>query len=180
VARFAEYEPLNHGAPPPAGLETRPATTRELRELAAIRAARDDIPESSAAANFERLFALAVEGTAAVIVAATAETIVGYGTAEHMARAALPAGWYLGGVVVVPAHRRRGIGARLTRVRLEWVAQRAGQAFYFVNGSNRASIDLHTPFGFREIARDLQVPGLTFTDGIGLLFRTDFPLRAGR
>jgi ribosomal protein S18 acetylase RimI-like enzyme len=93
--------------------------------------------------------------------------------AERLVRIGLPEGWYLGGVVVDPLQRRRGIGARLTRERLAWIAARAGQAYYFVNERNRASIDLHARLGFRELARDIRVTGLTFTGGVGLLFGLD-------
>ena len=175
MARFAEYEPERRGTPPPDGLTTRPATASDLPARAALRAARDGIPEASAAANFERLLARAERGETAVRGAWVGEAPAGYGTVEHLAWEGLPAGWYLGGVVVSPALRRRGIGARLTQERLDWVAQRGREAFYFVNARNRASIDLHAPFGFREVARDIRVPGLTFTDGIGLLFRAELP-----
>ncbi len=82
-----------------------------------------------------------------------------------------PEGWYLGGVIVRPAWRRRGIGAALTAERLAWIAQRAGEAYYFVNARNRASIALHEPFGFVEVTRDFAFPGVTFEGGEGILFR---------
>jgi ribosomal protein S18 acetylase RimI-like enzyme len=175
VALFADYEPERRGTPLPVGLATRPATASDVPALAALRAARDGIPEASAAANFERLLARAESGDAVVRGAWVAEALAGYGTVERLAWEGLPAGWYLGGVVVAPALRRRGIGARLTQERMEWVAERGREAFYFVNARNRASIDLHAPFGFREVARDIRVPGLTFTGGIGLLFRAELP-----
>ena len=82
---------------------------------------------------------------------------------------------YLGGVVVTPTHRRQGIAARLTRARLDWIAARAERAYYFTNERNRASVDLHARFGFQELVRGLQVPGLTFVGGVGLLFGVDLP-----
>ncbi|MGH9844945.1 MAG: GNAT family N-acetyltransferase [Blastocatellia bacterium] len=82
-----------------------------------------------------------------------------------------PAGWYLMGLVVTPAFRRRGIGVELTRRRLDWIAERAGEAFYFVNAQNRASIALHEAFQFEEVARDFTYPGVTFTGGVGILYR---------
>jgi GNAT superfamily N-acetyltransferase len=171
VSRFAEYEPLRRGTGPPAGLTTRFAGPADVPHLARLQAARDGIPEASAAANFERLLERADTSQAAVLAAGMEGAIVGYGNVEHLEREGLPAGWCLGGVVVAPPHRRRGIGARLTQERLAWIAARAREAYYFVNSTNRASIDLHAPFGFREIERDLRGPGLTFTGGIGLLFR---------
>jgi GNAT superfamily N-acetyltransferase len=178
VARFAEYQPDRHGAAPSPGLRTRLATAGDVPHLARLQAQRDDIPEASARANFERLLRRMDEGDAAVFVADVADEVAGYGTVDHLERVGLPPGWYLGGVVVAPEHRRRGIGARLTRERLAWISARAREAYYFVNSANRVSLDLHAPFGFREIARDLAGPGLTFTGGSGLLFRADLPLRS--
>jgi GNAT superfamily N-acetyltransferase len=127
---------------------------------------------------FARLLAQAEGANALVLVAVIEGALAAYGVTERLSRARLPEGWYLGGVVVAPARRRRGIGARLTKERLDWIADRAREAYYFVNGRNRASIDLHARFGFREIVRDLRVPGITFSDGIGLLFRADLPVPA--
>ena len=45
--------------------------------------------------------------------------------------------------------------------------------YYFANSSNLASIDLHAGFGFQEVARDIDVPGLACTGGVGILFRTE-------
>jgi len=42
-----------------------------------------------------------------------------------------PAGNYLGGVVVAPGFRRRGVGLDLTRARLDWIWPRASTAYYF-------------------------------------------------
>ena len=51
--------------------------------------------------------------------------------------------------------------------------QRADEAFYFANSTNRASIDLHEQFGFREMMRDFRYPHCTFRNGIGILFRLE-------
>src|SRR5947209_20025307 len=82
----------------------------------------------------------------------------------------VPRGWYLTGVIVGPAFRRRGIGAELTRRRLAWVAERADEAFYFASARNLSSIDLHAQFGFREVKPDFAFPGATFTGGRGVMF----------
>jgi len=65
------------------------------------------------------------------------------------------------------------VGERLTRDRLDWIAARSREAYYFANERNRATIDLHAPFGFVEVARDIRSPGLTFSGGVGLLLRSD-------
>ena len=88
---------------------------------------------------------------------------------------AAPEGWYLGGIIVVPEHRRRGIGRELTRRRLQWLRDRgASEAWFVVNADNRASIDLHRPFGFREVTRDFVQRGVSFSGrGEGILFHVD-------
>ena len=83
-----------------------------------------------------------------------------------------PEGWYLTGVVVVPEHRRRGVGAELTRARLAWIGRRSGAAYYCASAKNRTTHDLHAPHGFAEVTRDFSLPGVTFTGG-GILFRAE-------
>ncbi len=129
---FADYEPLKHGTSALPGLSIRPATRDELPALAAIRAAQDGIPEEEAGAVFgARQFASADAGLAQVLVATVAGVPVAYGVAHRMALPGLPDGWYLGGVVVTPTHRRLGIAARLTRARLDWIAARAERVAFF-------------------------------------------------
>jgi hypothetical protein len=65
--------------------------------------------------------------------------------------------------------RRRGIAHALTRARLDRLAP---PVYYFANERNRASIDLHAPFGFQELTRDFWHPDVTFTGGGGILFVT--------
>jgi aminoglycoside 6'-N-acetyltransferase I len=76
-----------------------------------------------------------------------------------------PAGHYLGGVVVAPGFRRRGVGSALTRARLEWIWSRASVAYYFTNELNAASIRMHETLGFRPVARFSEVRGVTADDG---------------
>jgi predicted N-acetyltransferase YhbS len=175
---FADYEPERHGEPSPAGTAIRVATDDDVAAYAALRLERGDATEAEAVSVFRRLLLRARAGEARVLVAAVGERVVAYGAAERLALPTLPAGWYLGGVVVTSEMRRRGIGARLTRERLAWIAERDPRAYYFVNERNRASIDLHAAFGFREAMRDLRVPGMTFQGGVGLLFEADLPPRA--
>ena len=87
---------------------------------------------------------------------------------------AAPAGWYLLGLVVAPECRRRGIGRALTLARLEAVAGRAAEIWYFANARNRSSLDLHAELGFAEVTRDFWFPGLTFDGGVGVLARLGF------
>lgn len=76
-----------------------------------------------------------------------------------------PAGHYLGGVVVAPGFRRRGVGSALTLARLEWIWSRASTAYYFTNEHNTASIRMHETLGFRPVARLPQIRGVTADDG---------------
>lgn len=135
--------------------------------LAALRAARGD----ASLADAERAFERQLGSGALVLVATSRGTALAYGVAERLAIETLPEGWYLTGVVVTPSERRRGIATRLTRRRLDWIGQRAEEAYYFVNEVNRVSIDLHAGFGFEPIAHDIHVPGVTFRGGRGVLHR---------
>jgi ribosomal protein S18 acetylase RimI-like enzyme len=85
----------------------------------------------------------------------------------------VPEGWYLLGVVVRPAFRRRGVARELTRKRLEWLRTRCDEAYYFANAENRVSIELHETFGFKEVTRDFSYPGVSFAGEEGILFRAD-------
>lgn len=76
-----------------------------------------------------------------------------------------PAGYYLGGVVVAPAFRRRGAGSSLTRARLDWIWLRASTAYYFTNEHNTASIRMHETLNFRPLARYTKIRGVTADDG---------------
>ena len=72
-----------------------------------------------------------------------------------------PAGHYLGGVVVAPGFRRRGIVSALTRARLEWIWSRALVAYNFTNEYNTASIRMHETFNFWPVARFPEIRGVT-------------------
>ena len=111
------------------------------------------------------------------VLGAGAGAVVGYGRARYFeprpdapAQVA-PAGYYLTGVLVAPAHRRRGIGEELTRARMSWAAGRAEEMWYFTNAGNRASLRLHEALGFAEVTRDFVFPGVTFKGGVGVLCR---------
>ncbi len=111
-----------------------------------------------------------------ILVAESAGQIVGFARARRVQHPPevpenlAPEGWYLLGVMVAPAFRRRGIGAELTRRRLAWIAERADEAWFFTEVSNRASIALHERCGFVEVSRDFSFPGRRFRKP-GLLFR---------
>jgi aminoglycoside 6'-N-acetyltransferase I len=64
-----------------------------------------------------------------------------------------PPGYYLSGVLVERAWRRRGIATALTRARLRWVFARTDEAFYVAGADNAASLRLHAALGFQEMTR---------------------------
>jgi ribosomal protein S18 acetylase RimI-like enzyme len=87
-----------------------------------------------------------------------------------------PIGYYLSGVVVDPGHRGHGIGGQLIRARMDFAWSAGAPALcYFANSRNATSIALHAKFGFREIKRPFQFPGVAYDDGIGVLFRLERP-----
>jgi ribosomal protein S18 acetylase RimI-like enzyme len=111
-----------------------------------------------------------------LLVAVADGTVTGYGrVSEHRPErprpAEAPPGFYLGGVVVDPRFRRRGIGLALTRARIELVFTMADEVWYFTNARNTPSIAMHAHLGFTEVTRDFWFPGVTFEGGQGILFR---------
>ena len=114
-----------------------------------------------------------------LLVAALSGRVLGYGKADYFSAPedapanAAPDGWYLSGLIVRPSHRRRGVGAELTRERLALIAQKSSKASYFSNLRNQVSIALHGHFGFVEVTRDFWFPTAEFTGGVGVLFCCD-------
>lgn len=82
-----------------------------------------------------------------------------------------PRGHYLIGLFVRPDHRRAGVATALTQARLDWIAERRKEAWYFANARNTVSIKLHEQFGFEEVTPDFSFPGVRFDGGEGILFR---------
>lgn len=118
-----------------------------------------------------------------LVIAESSDDVVGYGRAHLFeppagsAADVAPTGYYLAGVVVHPAHRRNGVGAALTRARLDWISRRSGEAWYFANARNTGSIALHEPFGFEEVTRAFSFPDVEFDGGEGILFRLELSTR---
>jgi aminoglycoside 6'-N-acetyltransferase I len=83
--------------------------------------------------------------------------VVGYGRVVELATdeagPGTPAGCYLGGVLVDPAWRGRGIATGLTRARLRWALARTDTVFYIASADNAASLHLHASLGFQEVKR---------------------------
>jgi ribosomal protein S18 acetylase RimI-like enzyme len=115
-----------------------------------------------------------------LVVADSGGVLVGYGRARlfepkpDAPADTAPRGYYLTGVFVASDERRSGIGAALTHPRLDWISERASEAWYFANARNTASIELHRRFGFEEVSRRFSFPGLAFEGGEGILCRLQF------
>lgn len=142
----------------------------DVRACATLAAAREDEPMDRWIGAFQRALE---DDRQLVLVARSGSDLVGYGKASWLQLPAdcnAPSGWYLTGVVVDPAVRRRGVGRLLTRARLIELRRRGvRQVWYFANALNQASLALHAHLGFGEITRDFAIPGVTFSGGQGAL-----------
>jgi ribosomal protein S18 acetylase RimI-like enzyme len=140
----------------------RPATANDIERITALRsAAYPNDAHKPVGPQLPNLY-----------VAQAGDAIVGYGRLRlHRAPRFKPSGYYLGGVVVDPAWRRHGIGTTLTGCRVEaaWAAG-AEIVYYFANARNEASIAMHRGFGFEELQRPYEFPGVRFEGGVGVLF----------
>jgi ribosomal protein S18 acetylase RimI-like enzyme len=183
---FAPYEPKAEGevrSALPEGWRIRIATPQDIPAIAALMAEREAGKVEIYLGKLQREFARADIGEQRRLTvgeidgAVMAFSRVTYCTPAPNAppNAAPLEGWYLGGVVVSPKHRRHGVADALTRDRIEWLRARgATSVFFVVNAENRASIDLHARFGFREVTRDFVQPGVSFFGrGIGILYCAD-------
>ena len=181
MSKFAEFSPGDsescHSAPD--SLIIRAALPADLPALAKIAAERDGEPFEKWQTAFEHLLTECAGGESLLLVAELAGTIAGYGKAAYFAPPAdsppnvAPAGFYLTGVIVDPAFRRRGLGHELTRARLDWIRDRSPRAYYFANERNRVTIALHRALGFVELTRDFTHPQVRFEGGAGILFVCD-------
>ena len=102
--------------------------------------------------------------------------VVAYGRVMELvageAGAGTPAGYYLSGVLVEPAWRRRGIATELTRARLRWAFARTDRVFYVTGADNAASLHLHAALGFQEIRRLESERSAAGVDVLSQLMRT--------
>jgi GNAT superfamily N-acetyltransferase len=183
MPKFSEFDPRPNVKPPldaSEGFEVREAVAEDIPALARIAAERDggDI-ESHERAFRSLLDERAGEGRAFLLAATLAGTPIAFGKARYFVPPAesppniAPEGWYLAGLVVTPRFRRRGVGARLTRARLNWLEARAPFVYSFASALNLASVALHERSGLREVTRDFVHPSAQFTGGVGILFRAD-------
>jgi len=178
-ALFARYEPSRKTiAVRPDDLTVREADVDDIESLAALTFERSGGDLGRIRENLSREISGSGE-LHLMLVAETAGRIIGFGRARFFTSSSLtggrnvPEGWYLMGVIVSSRFRRLGVASELTERRLQWIAERADEAYYFANAMNRPTIDLHEKLGFRELTRDFSFPGVGFTGGKGILFRTE-------
>ena len=172
MPEFAPFEP---------SAVTRPwrATIRRLADadvtgVAGLHAGREGVLLDTAVAKVRAWLA---DERRPVLVAEHHQEVHGYASAAFLdvkdGDGLGVSGWYLTGVVVDPAARRRGLGTQLTSARLDRIAEVSSVAWYFVNATNEASIALHRRFGFVEHARGPRICGVKFSGGSGILYRLD-------
>ncbi|MGN6220175.1 MAG: GNAT family N-acetyltransferase [Microbacterium sp.] len=171
---FAAYSP-DAGALAPAVVSLRPATKGDVDAILRIEVAAGRPAGSVGSADGYRRAIADPDRCVLVAVSDGAEhpVVVGWAKTHHHTDVAdpAPAGHYLAGITVDPAWRRRGVAAALTDARMQWIAARCDEAFYVVNAQNRASIDLHTRWGFTEVLRAPRLTGVEFEGGVGMLMR---------
>lgn len=161
----------------------RPYSIRDGREAdleGCVALARLAAPERSSADWRDALARDLAQSERHLVVAESPNGVIGYGRARLFEPASnapadtAPPGYYLTGVFVVPGERGSGIGSALTQARIDWIRERAADAWFFANARNAASIELHGRLGFEEVTRHFSFPSLTFEGGEGILFRLLF------
>lgn len=172
---FAAYQPRTAHQP----RTTSPAIIREptVDDLATCAAMIVSRAGGDPHTRRERLTSDLASDDHQMLVAAVGHEVVGFGQVIPFVAPPeappdiAPNGYYLVGLVVDPAWRRRGIGEQLTTARMRWVADRADTIWYFANAGNPATLDLHHRLGFVEVSRRFTFPGVTFAGGNGVLLR---------
>jgi len=182
MSKFEDYSPAKVPTRSTLDVTIRSGCIDDVDDLAAIAAEREGESIDRWQVLFTRLLDACASGMELLLVALVDDTVVGYGRVSHYTPPAdapantAPEGWYLTGVVVDQAFRRRGVGLALTRARIRWIAERSTTSYYFANAMNQSSIDLHGHVGFVEVTRDFWFPGVAFMGGTGILFRCDHRL----
>ncbi len=179
MGHFAPYDPDGRSDHPAFDSDVRRATIDDAPAVARLIAERQDTSFEETLRRTTR----ELEDTAAepdrylVLVAEEEGEIVGFARArwEPAGRGnpSAPEGWYLMGIIVAPAHYRRGVGRVLTQERLDWIAGKADKAYYFVNKANQTSIALHDAFGFVERRRDFGYTRAKLPAEDGILYEVD-------
>lgn len=183
MGRFADYEPEAEGRTALDASSIRLACWNDAETIYAISAERGD--ESDDEPDLENVISRIrgeLEGIVRdapwrVFVAEVEGEVIAYGRVRNLTHAEAglppecPEGWYLTGVIVRPPFRRRGLGALLTRARIDWVRERATGIHYVANRQNLTSIALHACFGFEPTDAEFAYPRAALERGEGRLYR---------
>ncbi|MFJ9691599.1 GNAT family N-acetyltransferase [Kitasatospora sp. NPDC101183] len=171
--RFAAYVPEPGERREPVAAVVAEAVEEDVAVLARLQARARGGEAGEWAVRIRR----AIGGERGVVITAkVAGEAVGYASVAYLPehpQDCAPAGYYLTGVTVDPAWRRRGLGASLTRWRMEWVWGRGEAVWCFVSAGNRASLDLHRELGFERVRSGPAFQGVGFAAGTGWLLRAD-------
>lgn len=98
--------------------------------------------------------------------------IAGFGKAKYFQGEKITyPGWYLAGLIVVPAYRNGRVGTVLTIDRLDKLKSVASEAYFFANATNRVSIELHRKLSFKLERDHFEFPGVSFGESHGQLYR---------
>ncbi len=109
--------------------------------------------------------------SAHLFVAKVRDEVVGFGKSRIFSgEEYLYQGWYLSGVIVKPKYRGCGIGRALTEKRIIALSEVTKSIYYFVNSSNRVSIELHAHLGFKLVVEPFEFPNVVFESGHGCLY----------
>lgn len=173
-SEFAAFQVVEEPHPP-LPVTVRPANETDLGPISVLMAEREKDRPSRQLRLHRQQLERQTHGIGQLLVAESDTGIVGVAKSRVVTPPSgspyrtPPAGWYLSGVVVDPRYRRRRVGRRLTEARVRWVLERAGRVFYFADSQNEVSLALHRDLGFVEVARNIVVPGITFSSGCGVL-----------
>jgi len=183
MGRYADFDP---DPTPTRKLDAsciRPAVLADADALFSISAERDAEPGAEPQPPLENILrrihgeleGMADEKPWHVFVAQVEDAVVAFGRVRRLDHAesglptACPEGWYLTGVIVRPAWRRRGLGTLLIRARLNWLRARTAEVHYVSNKTNRVSIAAHAAFGFRPQDAEFAYPRAELAFGEGRL-----------
>ncbi|MFJ9775395.1 GNAT family N-acetyltransferase [Kitasatospora sp. NPDC101157] len=173
--RFAAYTPHPVERHAPVSAVVAESTGDDVPALALLQArARGGSPREWA----DRIHRARCGERSLVVTAKVSGEAVGYANVAFLPGHPVdraPAGYYLTGVTVDPAWRRRGIATLLTRRRMGWVRERDSAVWCFISAGNRASLDLHRELGFDHVLIGASFQGVEFTGGEGWLLRADPP-----
>lgn len=155
----------------------RPARPEDAADMDALLGAEDN-PEKADARlrKLQGYLSLLKSERTYAVVAEEGSDLVGWSITRHLVpdaevTDATPSGWYLMGVFVKETHRQQGLGHALTQERLDWLAHRAQEIYYFTTEDNAASLALHKALGFVEVRRGVTPERLAFDGGPSILFK---------